>query len=78
MWFRTMLEGMDGHELKVRRVRLRMSQLQLARRLGVNQETISRWETGEVKIRHPVILLLAMRYLEWAEATARDGEDGAS
>lgn len=65
---------MDGSELKRRRVLLGMSQEQLAKRLGVTQNAISRWESGKVTIRHDVILLLAMMYLE--QERERDSNSG--
>jgi transcriptional regulator with XRE-family HTH domain len=67
-----MLARMDGSELKRRRVMLGMSQEQLAKRLGVTQNAISRWESGKVAIRHDVILFLAMLYLERDQAPADD------
>lgn len=56
---------MDGHELRVIRTKLNMNQEQLAAVLGVTQNTISRWESGKVAIRHDQILELALRCLEY-------------
>ena len=52
---------MDGHTLKVERVKLGLSQVELAERLGVTQNTMSRWESGAVAIRHRVIMERALR-----------------
>lgn len=46
-----------------------MSQAQLAKALDVTQNTISRWETDEVKIRHGRILELALAKLEDEQAS---------
>jgi transcriptional regulator with XRE-family HTH domain len=67
---------MDGRDLKQRRMMMSMSQEQLAKRLGVSQNAISRWEGGKVAIRHDGILLLAMLYLEQERAAGRDQERG--
>lgn len=39
-----------GWELKVHRMRKKMTQLQLAERIDVTPETISYWETGRRKM----------------------------
>ena len=46
------------------RRRMDLSQVELAERLGVTQNTISRWESGAVTMQHPVILEMALRHLE--------------
>ncbi len=55
---------MDKDELRRRREGLELSQSALGARLGVMQNTVSRWELGLVVIRHPKILDLALRWLE--------------
>lgn len=35
-----------GETVKIRREELRLDQLELGRRVGVGQQTVSRWETG--------------------------------
>lgn len=58
---------MDGAELRSRRGGLGLSQLQLAEALDVPANTIARWERGEVPIRHPRILRLALERLAIGE-----------
>jgi len=41
---------MTGKELKIARVTLDMSQIQLADAIGITQNTISRYETGTLPI----------------------------
>jgi transcriptional regulator with XRE-family HTH domain len=36
-----------GETVKIRREELRLDQLELGRRVGVGQQTVSRWETGQ-------------------------------
>ena len=59
---------MDRHELQRRRRALGLSQVELAKLLGVYQATISRWEDGKVVIRHPRILDWALTGSEKARA----------
>lgn len=40
--------GLLGHSLQERREELGVGQAELARQVGVTQQTISRWESGEV------------------------------
>lgn len=53
---------MTPAQLRLWREHHQLSQLQLARRLGVDHMTISRWERGTRQI--PSFLLLAIRGLE--------------
>jgi DNA-binding transcriptional regulator YiaG len=55
---------MTGDTLKARRTKLGMSQGALARALDVPVNTLARWERGELGIRHPRILALALDALE--------------
>jgi transcriptional regulator with XRE-family HTH domain len=55
--------GMDGHQLRVMRTQLGYTQVELAYILGLTQNTISRWESGSVAIRHPIVLGLALERL---------------
>ncbi len=63
---------MTGHDLREARERLTYTQAELAARLGVTQNTISRWELGMVTIQHQTILALALEALEALEARARN------
>lgn len=68
---------MDGHTLKIERVKLGLSQVELAERLGVTQNTISRWESGGVTIRHQIIMQRALRDLAGELARERTGQPDA-
>lgn len=50
---------MTPAELKRLRARLGLTQAQLAERLGVDRNTVTRWEMGLRKISEPVSRLLA-------------------
>jgi len=54
----------SGAELRKRREGLGLSQSALAARLGTTQNTISRWELGEMEIEKPAMLDLALQALE--------------
>lgn len=47
---------MKSHEIKQLREQLKLTQAQLARRLGVGRVTVARWETGR---QEPSSLALA-------------------
>jgi transcriptional regulator with XRE-family HTH domain len=49
---------MTPHQLRAALKRLRLSQSEAARRLGVQQSTMYRWLAGERKIPGPVIAAL--------------------
>lgn len=55
---------MTGDELRDRREKLGMSQTRLAQLLGTTQNTISRWELGEMQIEKSEMLDLALQALE--------------
>lgn len=67
---------MNAEQLREERLRLRLSQDELATLLGVRQRTISEWERREVTIRHEVMLERAMRDIarELGMDGDRDGE----
>src|SRR5207244_644957 len=52
--------GVSGDEFKRLRGRLKLTQEQLARRLGVTTSAVSRWEAGRRRIPEPVGRLLAL------------------
>ena len=54
---------MSGTELRTVRNKLGLSQAGLARALGVDVMTVSRWERGAMAIQHPTILRLALERL---------------
>lgn len=65
---------MTGEELREWRKGVGLTQTELGRHLGLKQLTISRWERGLAKIRHPVLVTSAIRLLEeklYAEEEAR-------
>ena len=47
---------MKGKELKARRATLRMTQVQLAEILGVQPNTVARWENGVLDVPRVVVL----------------------
>jgi transcriptional regulator with XRE-family HTH domain len=55
---------MKPDELRRERRRLRMTQAELGRALGVAVNTIAKWERGDQAIRHPKMLRLAIGTLK--------------
>ena len=55
---------MTPYELGQRRRRLGLSQAQLGRALGVAGNTVARWERGELLLRSPELVTLALERLE--------------
>jgi transcriptional regulator with XRE-family HTH domain len=49
-----------GRTLKRARKALRLTQVELAKRLGVAGNTVARWERGEVTIPEPVAKLVRL------------------
>ena len=56
--------GTGPADLKARRLALGMTQAALARALGVDQGTISRWEAGRIAVASPAMLHLALERIE--------------
>lgn len=54
---------MTPDDLRAFRNKLGLSQAGLARALGVDVMTVSRWERGAMAIQHPTILRLALERL---------------
>jgi transcriptional regulator with XRE-family HTH domain len=65
---------MNGDELKRIRLRLTLTQAQLAERLGVTANTVARWERGEVTITDPMAKLIRLT----AQPAIRPDSDGRS
>jgi putative transcriptional regulator len=63
---------MTSKEFKIKRVILEMTQAQLAEALGVQSNTVSRYETGDLKI--PKTVELAMEALEKRQQEAEQVE----
>lgn len=55
---------MDAANLKLARARLGLSLAQLAERLDIPKDTLSRWELGKLPIRHDELLSRALNDLE--------------
>lgn len=53
-------------QIKTRRINLGLSQMELAEKLTVSQNTIARLERGELEPEHPGMLVLAFQALEQA------------
>ena len=49
---------MTAAEVRRVRMRLRLTQAQLAAKLGVHEMTVSRWERGTVNVPEPVARLI--------------------
>lgn len=57
---------MNGKDLKIARIRLDLTQAQLAQALDLNPNTISRYEQGDLKVSR--VLALAIEALEARQA----------
>ena len=70
-----MLWTMNGKDLKIARIKLDLTQAQLAQALDLNPNTISRYEQGDLKVSR--VLALAIEALEARQAreTADTKED---
>lgn len=55
---------MTGQELREWRKGIGLSQTELGHHLGLKQITISRWERGLCRIKHPVLVASALKVLE--------------
>jgi DNA-binding transcriptional regulator YiaG len=49
---------MDGKKVRAIRQRINLTQHQLARRVGVTRNTVTRWELGLMRIRQSAAILL--------------------
>lgn len=49
---------MTGQELKEARIKAQMTQQELADRLSVSQDRITKWETGKHKISNAYVIIL--------------------
>lgn len=59
---------MEGYTLKAARVNARMTQQELAEKLGVSRHSLSMWETGKAKVSKRTLLAISA-------ATGCDVED---
>lgn len=55
---------MTGQELREIRESWGFSQSQLAKRLGIHRQTLSKWERGAQPIDHPDMLRLSLERLQ--------------
>lgn len=53
-----------GEAVRNFRARYSLTQAELASLIGTTQVSVSRWETGETEIAHPVMLKLALAEVE--------------
>jgi DNA-binding transcriptional regulator YiaG len=67
-------------DINVKKLRedLRMTQVQLAAEVGVDQSTVSLWETGETTPRGPALKLLTMLGSRNERRKRRIEQEGAS
>lgn len=65
---------MTAKQIKSYRMKLVMTQAQLAEALDVTANTVARWERGEAAPESPKMLLLALRALEIEHGIDRSGE----
>jgi predicted ATPase/DNA-binding CsgD family transcriptional regulator/transcriptional regulator with XRE-family HTH domain len=61
---RAAADGLSPGELRACRLRLGLSQSELAHRLGVAPNTLARWERGTLCMLNPVVVRLALERLE--------------
>lgn len=54
-----------GEKILRKRLELRLTQVELAMRLGVNDQTVSRWETGEHKPSKKQFLIISELISVW-------------
>lgn len=54
---------MTGRELRAHREALNMTQAELGDALGYSENTVSRWERGELKMRNPKTIEAALKGL---------------
>ena len=64
---------MDTKRLKAARILLGMSQPEFGRLLGVNSDTVSRWETGKTPVPKTADMLL--EWLVWEQKPDVPGYD---
>lgn len=57
---------MTPADLRFKRASLNLSQIKLGEVLGVSANTVARWERGELPIRHPKMLALALQAITLA------------
>lgn len=71
---------MKGKELKARRAALRMTQVQLAEILGVQPNTVARWENGVLDVPRVVVLAVdtVERFFRKLTKTKRPAKKHAS
>jgi transcriptional regulator with XRE-family HTH domain len=63
---------MTGREFKERREKLGLTQIQLAEKLGVNEDSIGKWERGVRPMLNPWMVNLALLYIEMEMIVASD------
>ena len=65
---------MTGKQLREIRSRLGVPQAELARRLGVHENSVARWERGEVGIQEPEARLVCVIFVKAAHDDAASRE----
>ncbi|GHU77870.1 hypothetical protein AGMMS49992_27010 [Clostridia bacterium] len=77
------MNGMqNGHAIHERRTQLKLSCRELGDRIGVDASTISRYESGEMKISYERLILLANAldmkvadFMDWSEYQPPEPDD---
>lgn len=65
---------MTGKQVRAIRTQLKLTQQELADKVGVSRVSVARWENGSLGIRQSAALLLQL-FAAQAKGVERDGED---
>jgi DNA-binding transcriptional regulator YiaG len=63
-------KSLSGKEVRFLRHEMDLSQSRLGRLLGVDEQTVARWEKGQANASGPADKMIRLLYTEWVGATA--------